>query len=153
MNLIGNLVQHQSTCSDHQDLPLATPQATPNSISRYTHFRNYWPTTLQPRARGVAWLRNVLLLELLLLLMLFLLLSETPDELLLFWPKELFEFWKAVLGVFPFSASTIKMCPIVVTQVIPTRKEGCASRNLASIWSDFAVLGFAMSTEMFWAKK
>lgn len=55
-----------------------------NSISRYTNFRKYWPKILQPRARGVAWLRNVLLLELLLLLMLLLLLSETPDKLLFF---------------------------------------------------------------------
>jgi hypothetical protein len=29
LNLIRNLVQRRSTFSDHQDLPLATPQATP----------------------------------------------------------------------------------------------------------------------------
>jgi hypothetical protein len=56
--------------------------------------------------------------------MLSLLLSQLPDKLLLLWSKKLFEFCKSKFSVLSLAATTVKVCPVIITQVVSTREGG-----------------------------
>lgn len=80
-------------------------------------------------------------------------LLELSDQLFLLWPEYLFEFLEAHLFILPNASTPFDMSPVMVPQVVATRKALATTGYLTQVGAVLSMHSLHVTTKMLWSNE